>query len=289
MQVTPGAGEHMNRKSGSHRSPRGITLHTFEWLPDAGPQGVVIIAHGYGEHSGRYGKLARDLNARGFAVHALDFASHGKSAGRRGEVSSLEDFIADLHSFTIEIRGRWPGLPAGLLGHSFGGAVAAALCIREPGLVDALVLSSPYLRHGKPVPPPLLALVQVLSRVAPRVPVQKVEQAALSRIPAEVEAYRSDPLVYKGGVSAGTAMQLTRGREVIDRAPDLQLPLLVVHGDADRISHHLGSREFVDRVGSPRVTFELIGGGYHELLNDLDGDRMRDRICDWLQAQLPEE
>lgn len=273
-------------RSNSFRGAGGLTLHTLSWLPEADPLGLVVIAHGYAEHSARYQNLAVALAQKGFAVHAFDFAGHGRSAGRRGYVSSFPALVADLADFVHLVRSDNPQLRCGLFGHSFGGAVAADLCANEPDLVDALLLSSPYLRHGEPVGEGRLRLVRLLARVLPRLGVDRVDAKHLSRLPAQVQAYLSDPLVFRGKSSAHTVMQLFSGFDVLDRAESITAPLLIIHGNEDRIADPGASRELSRRVSSTDVTFELMAGGYHELLNDLGRERVIERVSDWFLPRL---
>lgn len=278
----------MTRRSGSFKGAGGVTLHTLRWNPSERARGLVVLAHGYGEHAGRYDALANLLAGHGLAVRAIDFAGHGKSGGRRGEVSDLGALVSDLGAFVEEVRADMPDLRCGLLGHSAGGAVAAVLLSRQQSLVDALVLSAPYLLHGEPVPARRLRLVRRLAGIFPRLGVDRVDPAKLSRLPTEVEAYRKDPLVFHGKATARTVLELFRGGEAIDLAPRLTVPLLVLHGSEDRIADPAASGELARRAGSKDVTFELVAGGYHELLNDLEQKRIRERICDWLVARLLE-
>jgi acylglycerol lipase len=277
--------------SGSHRSDsflseRGNTLHTLSWSPPGDPRGLVVLTHGYGEHAGRYQALAAALVGRGFAVRATDHAGHGRSAGQRGHVESFDALVSDLGSFVRSLRGERPELSCGLFAHSFGGAVATALCAREPFLIDALALSAPYLSHGEHVPDWRMRLIRLLGRVAPGLGVDSVDPALLSRLPAEVAAYRADPLVFHGKASAHTVLELFTGFETLDRAQRITVPLLVIHGSGDRIADPGASRTLTERVSSSDVTFELVDGGFHEVLNDLGRERMLERVVDWLEPRL---
>jgi alpha-beta hydrolase superfamily lysophospholipase len=279
--VSPGS-----HRSDSFLSGRGDTLHTLAWSPAGDPRGLVVLSHGYGEHAGRYQELAAALVGCGFAVRAIDHAGHGRSAGRRGHVESFEGLVSDLGAFVKSVRGERPELSCGLFGHSVGGAVAAALCAREPFAVDALALSAPYLGHADQVPDWRLRLVRLLDRVVPNLGVDKIDPALLSRLPAEVAAYRSDPLVFHGKVSAHTVLELFSGFETVARAKLITVPLLVIQGSEDRIADPAASRTLTERVSSTDVTFELVDGGFHEVLNDLGRERVLERILDWLQPRL---
>jgi acylglycerol lipase len=274
------------RSTGSARSAQGSPLRTLSWLPEGEARALVVLAHGYAEHAGRYDRLAAALAERGLAVQALEFAGHGRSAGRRGYIESFDGLVAELARFVRSQRGAHPGLRCGLFGHSVGGEVAAALCAAEPDIVDALVLSSPYLRHGEPVGAVKLRLVRALARAFPYFGLERLDAGRLSRLPAQVQAYVDDPLVFHGRTPAHTAMQMFAGFETLARADRITVPLLILHGNEDRIADPRGSRALAERVSSPDVTYELVAGGYHELLNDLGRERIVERIVDWFLPRL---
>src|SRR5580765_676276 len=66
----------------------------------ADPKAIVVIAHGYAEHSGRYDHVGMALAEAGFAAWALDHAGHGLSEGdERGNAGEVENVIADMDEF----------------------------------------------------------------------------------------------------------------------------------------------------------------------------------------------
>lgn len=276
----------MTRRSGSFRSSEGLTLHTLSWEPVVTPRAQVVLSHGYAEHAGRYDVLAEALTKRDMAVYALDFPGHGRSAGRRGWVNSFAGQVTDLGAYVSALRADEPHLRCGLFGHSVGGAVAASLCAREPEIVDALALSAPYLRHGKPVTRWQLMGMGVLAKILPRLGVAGIDPDELSRIPAEVEAYRNDPLVFHGKTPAHVVHELFNGFDTIAAAHRITAPLLVIHGSEDRIADPSGSRELSDRVSSTDVEYELLPGGFHEALNDLEQGGIVEHVSEWLAARL---
>ena len=123
-----------------------LALHEWPVAADTPLRGLVVLVHGLGEHAGRYGAVAEQLNTWGFAVRGYDHYGHGESAGPRGGLSSDTRLLDDLADMIECTRARLPpGLPLVLLGHSMGGLVAARLVSLNLCPVDALVLSSPAL------------------------------------------------------------------------------------------------------------------------------------------------
>ena len=100
----------------------GHSLLRRAWLsPD--PERVLLVVHGYGEHSGRYEHVGSWFAARGCAVHAYDQQGHGRSSGPRGHVRRFADFLDDLEVLRQATAAEHPELPLHLVGHSMGGLV----------------------------------------------------------------------------------------------------------------------------------------------------------------------
>lgn len=264
----------------------GVALATYRWDPPAdAPSGrpVVLLAHGYAEHAGRYAPLAGALTRAGYPVVAVDHRGHGGSEGPRADVPAFERYVDDFATFARDAR---PGTgPHVALGHSMGGAIAALYAARRPDGLDALVLSSPYLRNAVPVPPWLEGVARILARLVPSAPVRRLDIGALSRLPEEVEAYRVDPLVHSGPVKARMARELLDGgRAALAAASTIEVPVRIVHGGADRIADPAGAREMAERLGD-RAEATVYGGGFHELLNDRDRERVAADLLAWLERR----
>lgn len=282
----------MEHRIGSFVTSDDLTLFTQQWWPDRAawtdPKALVVLSHGFAEHSGRYAHLAEFLTGHGYALTTYDQRGHGRSEGRRGYVALFDALVDDLRRFLEGLRERQPDLPRFLLGHSVGGVVAARLALDHPHKIDGLILSSPYLRNAVPVPALLEALAPPLSRLFPRLPaVAPLPAELMSRDPEEVRRYRSDPLNYGGRVHARTAAEFSSaGPFVLSRADVITVPMLILHGDADGVAHPSGSLELFQKAGSTHKRREVFEGGYHELLNDLDRDRMMAEILDWMEERL---
>src|SRR5205085_1469132 len=82
-------------------------------------RGVLVIAHGFGEHGGCYGHVAETLGpALELDVVSPDQRGHGRSPGRRGLVRQYDELIDDVRSSLEWAARARPGLPLYLLGHS---------------------------------------------------------------------------------------------------------------------------------------------------------------------------
>lgn len=263
----------------------GVRLAVSRWQPAGEPLANVYLLHGFGEHAGRYARLGEVLTAAGYALTSLDHRGHGRSDGPRATVPDAHRLADDWRMFLAAEAAD--GLPRILLGHSMGGPVAAQVALAEPGAYAGLVLSSPYLQPATPPPAVLVAALGVLRRVAPGLTVEKLSSADLSREPLEAAAYDDDPLVHHDGVSALSAHSLLgAGRYVLDRAGELDLPLLILHGARDNIAGIEGSRQLVAAAGSRDKRIVEFEEARHEVMNDLDRELFYEELLDWLGYRL---
>ncbi len=248
----------------------------------------VVIVHGFGEHVGRYDYLARALAGAGRPTFAFDLAGHGRSEGRRAVVESVGEVLADIDRLIGEATSSSArALPARgakpvLLGHSMGGAFAAAYATANQDRLSALVLSAPALHVASS--PRLQALAaQGLAAVAPRKGVAKIEPAGLSHDSAVVASFENDPLVWHGRFPARTAVELYRAsRLAFAGAGGLRVPTLILHGDADPIVPVGSSPRFFAGLGSEDKELQIFPGMYHEPFQELSKDAVIAVLLEWL-------
>ncbi|MGX1769885.1 alpha/beta hydrolase [Dietzia sp. NPDC055343] len=271
-----------------------VTLHHAE-----APRAVLVLVHGFGEHSGRYGRTVDFLLSRGVTVATYDLRGHGAAPGPRFRVA-METHIEDNLAVRDAVA-QWSRsdegagadtLPRLLMGHSLGGQVAGESALRRPWDLKGLILSSPGLLVGETTPAVLKAIAPVIARLLPFLPVEKLDANDISRVPEYVVDYNSDPLVLHGGVpalSAGTL--LAGGARLIERSRALRVPTLILNGSADPITAPAGARRFTQLAGSdhdprPEITYREFEGGKHELFNDLCADEAYEALGAWLDARL---
>jgi acylglycerol lipase len=276
----------VEHKEGQFTGAKGLEIYWQSWQDAAPMRAVVVISHGAGEHSGRYQRVALALAELGYPVYALDHRGHGRSGGRRALVDRLDNAAADLDLLIDLARREHPDVPLFLLGHSLGGTIALRYALRHQDKLDGLILSGPVAAIDLP-PAPVRLAVKALSAVAPWMPVLGVDPAVVSRDPAEVEAYRTDPLVHHGKLPLRTVAEIAAATEAFpEQVPSLTLPILLVHGSEDRLAPVQGSRMVYERVNSEDKTLEIYEGFFHEVLNEPPEDRARvlADIVTWLQA-----
>jgi alpha-beta hydrolase superfamily lysophospholipase len=265
----------------------GVRIVYDIWTPHTTPKAVIVLAHGLGEHAGRYHHVARRFGESGLMTYALDHRGHGRSDGKRVLLKDMSEYLNDFHALVGIAGQEHPGVARIVLGHSMGGGIVFAWGVEHPDDYDLMVLSGPAVAAQQSVSPLLVVLAKILGAVAPGLPLQKLDVAAISRDPAVVAAYTNDPLVYHGKIPAGIARGLLQvGETMPRRAPALTAPLLVVHGSEDRLIPVDGSRRLVECVGSSDVELTIYPGLYHEVFNEPERYQVLDDVVAWISARI---
>ena len=162
----------------------GLNIFYRSWRPEGRVRGTVVINHGFNAHSGQYQWVAEQLTAAGYAVFALDMRGRGKSQGKRFSVDDFATHGGDLAGMIEIARQADPGLPLFLLGHSAGGVVACLYTFDHQSELAGLICES--FAFELPAPDFALALLKLIGRILPNLPVLKLNNAFFSRDPAVV-------------------------------------------------------------------------------------------------------
>jgi acylglycerol lipase len=247
-------------------------------------QVAMLLVHGIGEHTGRYGAVAAGFNAAGIDVVAIDLVGFGGSGGRRAHVRAFDQYVDDVADQLAEVRRL--GLPTVLFGHSMGGLIAllAVLQHRRPP-PDLLVLSGPALAAG--IPAPLRLAAPVIARLAPTIAVPSpIAGAELATDPAVATAYFADPDNVRVTTPALGAELLRAGRWAATHLDELDVRTLVVHGGDD---HIVPTRSSEPLARLPGVERRVYDGFRHELHNEPIGAAVVAEVAEWIHAALRPE
>ncbi|GAB4526557.1 MAG: monoacylglycerol lipase [Anaerolineales bacterium] len=276
----------MQHTEGSFESSDGLKMYYQAWLPEDARRGVVCIVHGIGEHSGRYANVVNVLVPAGFAVYGMDNRGHGRSEGVRGGLPAWAALHTDLGQSLAMVRQAQPDVPLFLMGHSLGGLIVLGYALRHSDGLRGVVASAPSLQ-SKGISPLLMALARLLSRVTPNLTMKTgLDASAISRDPAVVQAYVNDPLVHALATPRMATESEAEMAWVNARAGQWQLPLLMLHGDADRLVPLEGTRTFFEQAPVEDKTLHVYPGGFHESHNDLHKEQAIGDILAWLEAHL---
>jgi acylglycerol lipase len=256
------------------------------WLPETEPPAIVIVAHGAGEHSGRYEHVARRLVDEGFGVYAIEHRGHGRSDGPRALIDRVDHTVADLDQLVRLASERHPEAQVFLLGHSMGGTIAVRYAVLHGDRLSGLILSGPLAAMAA-APAAQRVAARVLSTLTPRLPVVAIDASLVSRDAEVVKAYVEDPLVYHGKLPVRTVTELAAA---IDAFPaevgQITVPTLIMYGTADGLCPPAGSVMLDERIGASDKTLKAYEGLHHEILNEPEQDQVMDDLCAWLGARV---
>ncbi len=275
------------RTERSFHGTDGVRIVYDVWTPDVPPRGVVVISHGYAEHARRYDHVAQRFGDAGLVTYALDHRGHGRSGGKRVWLKQLSHYTDDFAALVDIAANDYPDLKRIVLGHSMGGGIVFAYGAQRPGDYTAMVLSGPAVAAQLEVPKALAVAAKVLGSALPGAKVRTLEVDAVSRDPEVVAKYKADPLVYHGKFPAGISKALLEvGENQPQLAARLTAPLLIVHGEEDRLISVEGSRMLVENVASTQVVLKVYPELYHEVFNEPEKDRVLDDVTSWIETHL---
>lgn len=257
------------------------------WTPATPVRGIVVLAHGYGEHARRYDHVAERFGKAGLVTYALDHRGHGRAGGKRVRVRDMQEFVADYRTLVKTATDEHPGAPRIVLGHSMGGGIVFAYGVQHPDEYDLMVLSGPAIAAHTRVSKSKAILGKAVGSFLPDLPIEAIDAELVSRDPEVVADYKADPLVYRGKIPAGIGKALLLvGERMPKQAPGITAPLLVVHGEDDQLVSAEGSRRLVECVGSTDVELKVYPELYHEVFNEPEREQVLDDVVDWIQARL---
>lgn len=266
----------------------GVNIFFRSWRPDDRTRGVVVIVAGFNSHSGYYSWVAEQLTSSGLAVYAVDLRGRGKSEGERFYVEKFADYVGDVAGLVTLARSREAGLPLFLLGHSAGGVVSCLYALEHQAELAGLICES--FAYQVPAPDFALAVFKGLSHLAPHAQLLRLKNEDFSRDPKVVQAMNDDPLIAGEKQPTETLAEMVRADERLQKEfPLLTLPLLILHGTADKAARPSGSQFFYDSAASRDKTLKLYDGGVHDLLNDVGKEVVMSDIQSWIGARLPQE
>jgi alpha-beta hydrolase superfamily lysophospholipase len=281
----------------------GTHLFLRRWLPEGQVEGSVEIAHGMGEHSGRYARLAEALTGAGWATYAHDERGHGRTAlgedgvGPTRDLTVLGDLgpagwnglVGDLGELNDHLGAEHPGKPHVLLGHSMGSFAAQQFVLDHSREIDGLVLSGTTAVDVAATvldPDAGSDLTALNAAFEPA----RTEFDWLSRDEAEVDLYVADPLCGFGLDPAATRSLIAAAPRLADPAalaairPDL--PVYLVAGSADPLNLELAMLQLVIEryrdAGVTDVTTDFHDGARHEVFNETNRDEITAHLLSWL-------
>jgi alpha-beta hydrolase superfamily lysophospholipase len=275
-----------NHEEGFLNSADHLRLYWQRFTP-ASPRATVAVLHGGGDHSGRYPALTAALVRAGFQAALVDFRGHGQSDGRRWHVDGFGDYLADLDAFLAKLRADGLAGRLFVVAHSQGALVAARWALDHRGAVDGYVLSSPYLRLAMKPPTAKVIGARLLARVVPWFPVST--GLDIDDLSGDEEMRRwteRDPLYGRATTPRWFDESTRAQQEVLRRAGEIDAPLLVLAGGADRVADVETTRRWFEQVRSADKRLQVYDGFRHEIFNETDRRRPIEEAIAWLAHHL---
>ncbi|KAF6139730.1 hypothetical protein GIB67_006678 [Kingdonia uniflora] len=261
---------------------RGIKLFTQSWvpLPPTKIIGIVAVVHGYTGESSWFVQLTSVYFAKsGFATCAIDHQGHGFSEGLDGLMTHIPDInpvVDDCINFFDSFRLKFPdSVPSFLYAESLGGAIALLIHLRG-GLKpwDGLILNGSMCGISPKFKPPwpMEHFLSIVAWVAPTwqmVPTRGSIPQLSFKVDWKRKLATASPRRTRAKPRAATALELMRVcREVQDRFDEVNIPLLIVHGEDDLVCDPALAEELYRRAPSKDKVIKVYPGMWHQLIGE---------------------
>ena len=277
----------MKHTEGNFNGANDLNLYYQCWRAAKNEKAIIVLVHGFGEHSGRYMNMVNHMVPLGYSIYSYDHRGHGRSKGEPGHVLNWAEFREDLKLFLSLVRDAHPELPIILMGHSMGGLIVLNYMLSNPDEDVKTVIASAPLLAQPGISPVLIMISKILSKIWPGFSIDtKLDVNSISRDPAVIKAYQKDPLVHsRASARFGTELSATI-EWTQSHAADFNKPLLMYHGESDSLVPLAGTKTFFDSVKINEKDMHIYPGGFHEPHNDIDHLNVTKDIENWLSKYI---
>jgi alpha-beta hydrolase superfamily lysophospholipase len=255
--------------------------------PKDPPRLQLVCLHGIQSHGGWYEYSCARLCQAGYGVYYLDRRGSGLNQADRGDAPSFRRLLDDLNEFIGPLRTETPEIPVVLVACSWGGKLATALCRRHPEDVDALVLICPGMFPK--VRPPLKQRLRIAwSRLlAPRrrFPIPLNDPTLFTATPLWREFIAKDPLALHEATARLLFESVRLDFYLRAAPPHVNVPVLLMLAEQDRIIDNLATRAFVERFASADKQIIEYADAHHTLEFEPDPDRFVEDLIQWLRVR----
>ena len=260
----------------------GLDLFVNNWQPDDYPKAIINFVHGLGSHSGRIEELAKKFVDVGYAVLSFDLRGHGMSEGKIGYVKSYDYIMKDIDNLMSHSNKIYPNIPKIIYGHSLGGNLVLNYILTHEFDGKAAIVTSPWLRLVMQPSKTKLVFAKLMGKIYPSLVLPTgLNPEFLSHDFEKVDEYINDPLVhYKISINFYNEVN-EKGKWILGNYNRLKIPLLLMHGDADKITSYKASEEFAQN-SKKLTTLKIWDNMYHELHNEIDNNKVFDYIINWI-------
>jgi len=277
----------MKHEEGFFKSIRDTSIFWQTWLPDSDPQAVFILVHGYDDHSGRFINIVNHFVPKGFAIYGLDHIGHGKSEGTRVYIQKFEDYTKTLQTFISMVRNWQAGKSVFLIGYSMGGLISSIYLLDNQKDFAGAVMIGPGVKVPNDISAFTIFIGKILSVILPKAGLLDLDDTAISKDHLVVEAYKADPLVYRGKMTARLASECLKAMIRLSKeGTRITLPVLILQGSADRLADPENAKMLFNLIQSKDKQIKLYEGLYHELFSEPEREMVFADIEEWLTRQI---
>jgi len=262
---------------------KGITMHYHE--AGSGERGVVLFVHGSGPGASGWSNFKGNypfLAEQGYRTIVPDTMGYGYSTKPEDGVFSLDDVAAQykglLDSLAVE--------RAAVIGNSQGGAIAIAMALNYPELVEKLVLMAPgglEARETYMEMEGIKAMIRVLFKEG----ISKETMRKVFSLQLHDESKITDEVIEERFQIAMTQHRDNIARIHIanqeDRLSEIQCPVLCFWGANDKFCPSSGAAKIASRCANSRTMLISRCGHwvmveYPKLFNELSLRFLRDEL-----------
>ena len=266
------------------RTRDSLEIYSQCWQPEEKPRTVVCLVHGHGEHSGRYTSMAQFLTDSGFALIAFDLRGHGRSQGQRGFFPKYNILLEDITLFLKEVKKLYRKTPLFLYGQSLGGNLVINYTLKYEPRLSGVIVAAPLLRTAFKPPAWKILLGKITYTACPRLSLSSgVDLYNLSR-DTNVVRLRLNDTLYHNRVTPKFLDVFKAGERAFYNAERLDVPMLLMHGTADRITSVDASREFASRAGA-LCELKIWEGYYHAFHEEIDKEAVFEYLIQWMRKR----
>ena len=269
-----------------------LACRVWHGLPDGS---VVLYLHGIEGHSQWFEPTARVLNERGMTVYAPDRRGSGLNPEERGHLVSLQIFVADVELLLRHIRRKHPSQPIFLFANCWSAKAAAVIASRnhsyidqaEPVKLSGMIMTCPAIVTSADfdfITKLKIAFHSFSGNQASRRtwPIPLTTEM-LTDNPSYIDFLHNDPLRLKFATASFFRETFVLGLLAQNSAKQIDLPLLLLQAENDRIVNVQKTRKWFEQVGSTDKVWRLYSNATHSL--DFDANWFNDYtnvLTEWL-------
>lgn len=249
------------------------------------PRGRVVFVHGIQSHAGWYQHSCERLSAAGFAVSFLDRRGSGQNTEARGDAPSFRRLLDDIAEFLRPLREQEPRQPLFLGGISWGGKPVTALQRRHPGLCDGLMLLCPGFRpQVSPSRKERLGIILARLTTPRRLFTVPLSDPQLFTASAHWQEFiRNDPLSLRRATARFFVESVRLDLYLRFAVSHVQLPVLLLLAERDRIIDNGRTRRFVARFPAADKEVQEYPGAHHTLEFEANPEPFLRDVLSWLE------